>query len=169
MTEGLESQAVGEQGEETLSLQQNKDVDMVVNVEERVEGEESKEMTSSSLETVSELEMEVSKSESIESIFIDLLPNAQLQKRPAGSPLDDAEGKKLRANYRSVSSSLEEQERIWPSASPNEVSFLQVQLRSSSPKERQEIVSAAPAVVNTRSPDLKNIEIKEEQVSQEIL
>ncbi|KAI7809210.1 hypothetical protein IRJ41_002518 [Triplophysa rosa] len=103
--------------------------------------QEEKEESVSSLITVPEISMESSGSESVFS-----LPNAQMHKRPAGSPLSKAEEKKQRASQRPDFSSSENLDRMWPHESPNEVSFLQVQLRASSPKEPQESSSASPKV-----------------------
>ncbi|XP_073723497.1 uncharacterized protein [Misgurnus anguillicaudatus] len=163
--QGAESEISNGREEETPPPQQEQqNVSMEADKESEAE-EESDESTPSSLETVPDLENEQNDSNSIGGTTLDWLPNAQLQKRPAGSPLCQTGQKKLR----STSLSTEEGDRVWPSASPNEVSFLQIQLRTSSPKEPQEIVSVDPKAVGTHPPEPNIITIKEEQASQEIL
>ncbi|KAI7790528.1 hypothetical protein IRJ41_009331 [Triplophysa rosa] len=124
--------------------------------------EEEDDETDVSLKTVSEVSVESSGSEPFS------LPNAQVQKRPPGSPLFELEGKKMRAVNTSDESGSEDLNSIWPSASPNEVSFLHVKLKTSSPKEPQESCSALSRAPGTCPPDSNTMEIKEEQVSQEI-
>lgn len=162
--QGAEPEASNGREEEAPPPQQDK-VKVCVDADKESEEEESDESDTSSLITVPEVEMEENNIESIGDLTADWLPNAQLQKRPAGSPLCQTEEKRLR----STSLGGDEQDRVWPSLSPNEVSFLQIQLRTSSPKEPQENLSADPKVVGTPPPDPKKISIKEELVSQEIL
>ncbi|KAI7809608.1 hypothetical protein IRJ41_012629 [Triplophysa rosa] len=97
------------------------------------------------------------------------LPNAEVQKRPAVSPLSKIDDKKLRATHRSDSSSSEDLNRMWPKETPNEVSFLHIQLRTSSPKELQDAPSAALQTPSISPPDLNTVRIKEEQMSVEIV
>lgn len=148
---GAESNILFEQGEEATSQRQ-------------LEIEEGDDETTSSLVTVPEVSLESSRGETDYSF-----PNAQVQKRPAGSPLSKTGEKKQRATHRSDSSFIEELDRMWPQESPNEVSFLHVKLRTSSPKELQETSSAALQALNTCPPDPNPMGIKDEQVSQEIL
>lgn len=120
--------------------------------------------TASSLETVSEVSASSSRSEINVS-----LPNAQVQKRPAVSPLSKREGKKQRAKKHTSGSTPEDVDRVWPEESPNEVSFLHFQLRTSTPRVTQESGSVEPEAGGTcLPPDPNTMDIKEEQVSQEI-
>ena len=98
------------------------------------------------------------------------LPNAQATKRPAESPLSLLTEKKQRARQDPGSSSSEDLDRLWPACSPNEVSFLSIELKASTPKAPQEHGSVGPEVGETCAhPCSKLVGIKEEQVSQEIM
>ena len=99
----------------------------------------------------------------------DPLPNAQAGKRPAASPLPLLAEKKQRATQDPGSSSSEDLDRLWPTGSPNEVSFLSIELKASTPKAPQEHSSVGPRAGETCPPPLpRRVRIKEEQVSQEI-
>ncbi|KAL7852910.1 hypothetical protein SRHO_G00186950 [Serrasalmus rhombeus] len=100
--------------------------------EEEKVGQEEEESISS-LITVSEGSAPPSGSESDGS-----LPDAQVGKRPPGSPLSEVAEKKQRATQNPSSSSSESSDRLWPNVSPNEVSFLHVQLKTSTPMAPQE-------------------------------
>ena len=98
-----------------------------------------------------------------------LATGAQGGKRPAGSPLPDLAEKKQRAIQDSGSSSSEGLDRLWPAGSPNEVSFLHFQLKTSTPKASQERCSGGPEAGDTgQPPNPRLVGIKEEQVSHEI-
>lgn len=88
----------------------------------------------------------------------DALPCAQMtsKKRVAQSPLHKETEKRDRIGFASDSSSGD-LNRLFPAGSPNEVSFLSIELKTSTPRETQ----AQPLV-------FPSIGIKEELVSQEI-
>lgn len=167
-----ESEVTGERGEVATSPQLEKisgeEVTDKFEDKEEIEGG-SQGTATSSLETVSDLEMEESEVDNTGIDSIALFPNAQLQKRPAGSPLCETEEKKLRASHRPGSLSMDEQDHVWPSGSPNEVSFLQIKLRSSSPKEPRGHSSVALEALASCSSGLNTFEINEDHETQDIL
>ncbi|KAL6476331.1 hypothetical protein MHYP_G00148300 [Metynnis hypsauchen] len=118
----------------------------------------------SSLETVPDLAPPSSGSEDS-----DPFPNAQAGKRQAVSPLPLLAEKKQRARQDPGSSFAEDLDRRWPTGSPNEVSFLSIELKASTPKAPQKHGSVEPPAGETRFPPLpRRVKIKEEQISQEI-
>ncbi|KAG1928986.1 hypothetical protein F2P79_023208 [Pimephales promelas] len=124
---------------------------------------EEEDVTASSLYTVSEVSVVDSGGESEGS-----LPNAQVQKRSARSPLLQTEEKRLRASLRLDSTSLVDLDRVWPADSPNEVSFLHVKLITSSPKDPQEALSVDSKVTSICPPDPSFSGEKEKQVIHDI-
>lgn len=125
--------------------------------------EQGEEEEASSLETVPERTPSSSVSESDIS-----LPNAQGSKRLLESPLSEMAEKKQRAKPASGSSLEEDFDRRWPAGSPNEVSFLKIALRSSTPRSPQEANSVGSKAIDTSPlPDSKKMEVKEGKVSLE--
>ena len=130
-------------------------------VGENVENEEEEDEEVTSLETVPEKEVTSSGSESDAS-----LPLAQPSKRPLESPLSEMTEKKQRAKQASGSSQGEDLDRLWPAGSPNEVSFLRIALKASTPRSPQEPVSVDSEASDTSPPpNSRAVEIKEEDMS----
>jgi len=87
------------------------------------------------------------------------LPGVQLtrKKRNAQSPIEETNGKRDRVGRFSDSSSSGDLNRLFPLGSPNEISFLSIELQTSTPK-----VSSRGKQV--QSPDSPYIERREELV-----
>lgn len=98
--------------------------------------------------------------------FIDMFPNAQLKrKRDTRSPSVKKIEKGGRMEPRSDSSSSMDLNRIFPSNSANEISFLSIELKSSTPRAAK----GSSGKKQVQPPGFSVIEMKEELVSQEIV
>lgn len=89
-------------------------------------------------------------------------PGVQLtsKKRNSQYPIEEKDGKRDRVGLRSFSSSSEDLNRLFPLDSPNEVSFLSIELQTSTPR-------ASSRGKQHQPPDSLTMEVRKELVSQD--
>lgn len=120
-------------------------------------------------ENVTQIDQEVEKEQSL-----DVLPSAHL-KRKRGIPSPRAKEKEKRDRVEPVSdsSSSGDLNRFFPNDSPNKISFLTIELKSSTPRAAKGssvcvTAKGSSGEKQVQPPGFSVIEIKDEPVSQEI-
>lgn len=139
---------------QTTGADENEEMELHQSLmDEETESDEQKKDGDSEQEKVGEEEQKIEVSNDFPGVIL------RGKKRNARSPIEKSE-KRDRVGWRSDSSSSEDLNRLFPLDSPNEVSFLSIELQTSTPR-------ASSGEKRLQSPDSPNVEVREKLVSQD--